>query len=119
MSDFRPQGRQNSADNVFGNIPVGPNEGSLLARFLNSHDFAENSRRAMAQDVRKFARWFSEVNKEPFVVGRVTTRDVADFKNWMRRNLGQAVATVNRALVTLRRFFGWLANEGHVPANVV
>ena len=46
------------------------------------------------------------------MVGRVTTRDVADFKSHLRRDLGQAVATVNRALVTLRRFFGWLVDQG-------
>lgn len=119
MSDSRPQDRQNSHDNVFHGIPVGPDEGSLFARFLDSHDLADNSRRAMVQDVRKFARWFSETNRESFAVGRVTTRDVSDFKNGLRRDQEQAVATVNRALVTLRRFFGWLADQGHVPANIV
>jgi integrase/recombinase XerC len=119
MSDSRPQDRQNSLDNVFHGIPVGPDEGSLFARFLDSHDLADNSRRAMVQDVRKFARWFSEANREPFASGRVTTRDVSDFKNHLRRDQEQAVATVNRALVTLRRFFDWLANQGHVSANVV
>jgi site-specific recombinase XerD len=118
MSNFRPQVRQNSADNVFGEIPVGTDEGSLFARFLDSHDLAENSRRAMVQDVCKFARWFSGANGEPLLVGRVTTRDVADFKNWMRRDLGQAVSTVNRSIVTLRRFFGWLVDQDHVSANI-
>lgn len=119
MSDFRPQGRQNSPDNVFDGIPVGGDEGPLFARFLDSHDLADNSRRAMVQDVRKFARWFSTANREPFAVGRVTTRDVSDFKNALRRDRGQAVATVNRALVTLRRFFKWLVDQGHVPTNPV
>jgi site-specific recombinase XerD len=30
---------------------------------------------------------------------------------------GQAVATVNRALVTLRRFFGWLVEQAHMSSN--
>jgi len=119
MSDSRPQDRQNSPDNVLDGIPVGPDEGALFARFLDGHDLAPNSRRAMTQDVRKFAVWFSTANKEPFVAGRVTTRDVSDFKNWLRRGQEQAVATVNRALVTLRRYFGWLVDQGHVPANPV
>ena len=29
----------------------------------------------------------------------------------------QAVATVNRALVSLRKFFGWLLENGHIPSN--
>lgn len=48
---------------------------------------------------------------------RATTRDVSDFRDHLRREAGQAVATVNRALVTIRRYFQWLADHGHVPAN--
>ena len=69
--------------------------------------------------MRKFARWFSSANREPFTVGRVTVRDITDFKDYLRRECGQAVSTVNRALVTLRGFFQWLADQGHVPANPV
>ena len=47
----------------------------------------------------------------------VTTRDVSDFKDHLRRHQQQAVSTVNRALVSIRRFFGWLAENGHVPVN--
>lgn len=119
MSESRPQSRQNSADMLFKCIPVGAKEGVLFAQFLDSHDFAHNSQRAMQQDMRKFACWFSDVNKEPFDVGRVTTRDVSDFKNHLRRDRGQAVCTVNRCLVTLRRYFRWLCEEGHIPINVV
>ena len=49
----------------------------------------------------------------------MTTRDVTDFKDGLRRQQGQAVATINRALVTLRRFFGWLVEQGHAQANPV
>jgi integrase/recombinase XerC len=73
--------------------------------------------KAFALDLKKFARWFTESNREPFSVKRVVTRDVADFRDHLRREGGQAVATVNRALVTIRRYFGWLADRGHVPAN--
>jgi site-specific recombinase XerD len=50
-------------------------------------------------------------------VERVTTRDITDFKDWLRREQGQAVSTVNRALVTLRRYLGWLAQQGVIAAN--
>ena len=59
----------------------------------------------------------SWANREPFVVGRVTTRDIADFRDHLRRQQGQAVATVNRSLVAVRKFFEWLADRGHVVAN--
>lgn len=117
MSDFRPQDRQNWGDNVFARLRVGQEEPSLFTRFLDAHDFAPNSRRAITQDARKFARWFTEANYEPFKVSRVTTRDITDFRTHFRREQNQAVATVNRSLVTLRRFFGWLVEQGQLSAN--
>ena len=116
-SNLRPEGCENSGDNVFAAVPTGPDEPALFAQFLDSLDLAPNSRRAMSQDVRKFATWFSASNKEPFVTGRVTTRDVTDFKEYLRRDKQQAVATVNRCLVTIRRFFRWLTENGHAKSN--
>lgn len=117
MSTFRPEARQNWGDNVFRNVTVGGEEASLFTQFLRAHDLSPNTRRAFAQDVRKFARWFSSANREPFTVKRVTVRDITDFRDHLRRDDGQAVATVNRALVTLRRFLGWLEDKDHIPAN--
>jgi site-specific recombinase XerD len=106
-----------SGDNVFDGIRVGSDEASLFGQYVAAHDLAANSRKAISQDVRKFARWFASANKEPFKIGRVTTRDITDFRDWLRREKKQAVATVNRCLVTIRCFFGWLADKGHIPAN--
>jgi site-specific recombinase XerD len=108
---------KNWGDNVFDGIPIGKDEARLFGEFVAAHDLAPNSRRAITQDVRKFARWFANANHEPWTVGRVTVRDVTDFKDFLRRDKKQAVATVNRCLVTLRRYFGWLAKEGHIAAN--
>ena len=108
---------KNSGDNVFQSIPVGKEEATLLGQFLAEHDFADNTRKAIVNDLRKFARWFSEANKEPFVVSRVTVRDVADFRDQGRRNLLWSVSAINRALVMLRRFFDWLVANGHLPSN--
>lgn len=118
VSDFCPEDRQNSGGMVFEGVPVGEDEPALLGEYLTAHDFAAETRRAVTNDIKKFACWFVEANGERFVVGRVTTRDIIDFKDHLRRIKGQAVATVNRALVTLRRFFGWLAERGTVTANV-
>ena len=108
---------KNWGDNVFRHCSVGPEEASFVRDYLAAHDFAANSRRAAVQDLRKFAAWFSAANAEPFRVGRVTTRDLTDFRDQLRRQQNQAVTTINRALVTLRRFFGWLVENGQVPAN--
>ena len=103
---------KNSSDNVFRGIRVGENEPGHVAGFLDGHDFAPNTRKAFRTDLRKFARWFSTANAEPFRIARVAVRDVVDFRNHLRRDQGQAVSTVNRALVALRRFFDWLVANG-------
>jgi site-specific recombinase XerD len=108
---------KNPGDSVLRGIPDGEREPGLVAAFLDGHDFAANTRKAFHTDLRKFARWFATVNREPFRVERVTVRDVVDFRNHLRREREQAVATVNRALVALRRFFAWLVTDGHVEAN--
>jgi site-specific recombinase XerD len=110
---------KNSSDNVFGLVSVGQGEAALVEGYLGDQDFAANTRRAVVQDLRKFAGWFAAANAEPFCIKRVTTRDITDFKDGLRRQQGQAVATINRALVTLRRFFGWLVDHGHAQANPV
>lgn len=108
---------KNSGDNVFRNLSVGRDEPSLFSRFLADHDFSANTVRAMKQDMRKFARWFAAANNEPFTVKRVTVRDITDFRDQLRRTDGQAVATVNRCLVSLRRWFAWLVEIEHLATN--
>lgn len=117
MSNFRPESRHNWSDNVFEEIPVGEEETALATPFLTGHDFSSNTQKAIAQDMRKFARWFFQANNEPLRTTRVTVRDVTDFRDWLRREKGQAVSTVNRCLVTLRTYFSWLMKQGHVRAN--
>lgn len=108
---------KNSSDNVFRNIPVEKQEAGLFGEFLDANDFSDLTRKAFTQDIRKFATWFSESNQEPFSISRVTVRDVTDFRKHLREEKEQAVSTVNRALVTIRRFFGWLVEQNHLSAN--
>ena len=98
--------------NVFEGIPVGQEEAALVGAFLKGHDFALGTRKGIVLDLRKLAKWFVQANKEPFAVKRVTTRDVSDFKDYLRRERQQAVATINRTLVMVRRFFAWLVDHG-------
>lgn len=108
---------KNSGDNVFHGIPVGTEEGPLFVQFLDDNDYSSETRRAFTQDVRKFARWFSSANDERFTVSRVTMRDITDFRRNLRVDQGQAVATVNRCLVSIRRFLDWLVEQGHLDSN--
>lgn len=117
LSKSCPEGRQNWGDNVFRGLLVADEEAAHFAQFLEVHDLSPNSRRAFVQDMRKFARWFTSANRESFSANRVTVRDITDFREHLRRDQGQAVATVNRCLVTLRKFFGWLVGQELIDAN--
>ncbi len=97
-----------STDNVFQ---------GLVDQFLKENDFSQNTCRAFRQDLKKFASWFEESNNEAISVARITTRDVSDFRNHLRNESRLAVATVNRALVALRRFLHWLVDQGHIAIN--
>jgi integrase/recombinase XerC len=108
---------KNWGDSVFNGIPAGDQEAALVDHFLTQNDFSPNTQRAFAQDLAKLAKWFTNANREPFTVSRVTTSDVSGFRDHLRRNQGQAVPTVNRALVAVRRFFAWLVEQGHLTAN--
>lgn len=117
MSNSRKQDGKNSGDNVFDGIPVADGQAALAVAFLDGQDFSPHTRRAFRNDLTKFVRWFTTANNEPFSIARVTTRDVADCRDHLRRVKGQAVATVNRCLVTVRCFFDWLLRQGHVATN--
>jgi site-specific recombinase XerD len=103
--------------NVFKGISAKPREQVLWKEFIAANDFASGSVRSMVFDLRRFAKWFVETNKEPFDATRVTTSDISGFRDEMRRTRGLAVATVNHNLVTLRRYLGYLLEKGHININ--
>ena len=108
---------KNCHHNVFDGLLVGTDEPSLVGEYLDSHDFADNTREAIRHDLRKFAAWFVEANRERFAVNRITIRDVVDFRNHLHRDQRQAVSSVNRCLVSIRRFLDHLVQKGYLQAN--
>ena len=90
---------------------------ALVDDFLSAHDYSRHTDRAIRSDLAKFARWFVTANNERFDPARITVRDVADFRDHLLRVRRQAAATVNRALVSVRRFLAYLVRSGALPAN--
>ncbi len=105
---------QNSYDNVFGNH-LTENDQALVSRFLTENDFSKNTIRAFSNDISKFMHWFTSANNEMLDVQRITTRDIADFKDYLKKTM--AVSSVNRHLVSIRRFLGWLNDHGLISSN--
>lgn len=90
---------------------------TTVDEFLSQHDYSPRTAKAFRCDLTKFSRWFTAANNERFDVNRITVRDVADFRSHLRDVRRQSVATVNRALVTLRRFLGHVVSAGTIATN--
>jgi site-specific recombinase XerD len=90
---------------------------SPFEQFLSVNDFAPNTVRALRLDFAKFVKWFEAANQERYEDKRVTPRDVADFRRHLREDRRQAASTINRALVTLRRYFDFLAKIKMIESN--
>ena len=91
---------------------------TLVDDFLSAHDYSHHTDRAIRSDLTKFAKWFVSANDERFDLTRVTVRDIADFREHLSRVRRQSIATVNRALVSIRRFLAHLVQSGALPDNV-
>ena len=117
LSNSYSQGRKNWRDNVFENISTGKNEQLYFGQFLDSYDFSVHTVKALIFDIRKFAMYFTEVNKERFDCSRICVTDLTSFKRFLREDKGQAVSTVNRAIVSLRRYLEHLVEQGIIEAN--
>ncbi len=92
-------------------------ESVLFANFLSVNDFSDHTFKALGHDFKKWVVWFELINEEEYESRRVTIRDVTDFRKHLREERGQAVATVNRALVTLRRYFQFLVEREVIESN--
>ena len=86
-------------------------ESSLFEKFLSVNDFSDHTIKAITHDYQKWVGWFERVNEESYESTRVTIRDVTDFRKYLREERGQAVATVNRCIFTIRRYSQFLVEE--------
>ena len=87
-------------------------------QFVESFDFSRHTKRAFLSDLKKFSQWFQDRNREAFKLDRITMRDVADYRNHLQNTERKAVSTVNRALVTIRRFMEWSVENKLCGKNV-
>jgi integrase/recombinase XerD len=79
-------------------------------------------------DLRHFAAWCESIWKQgreeeiSFTPERVTTPTMTDYRSYLQQELGLKPNSVNRSLISLKRYFAWLlstAKTKHDPAKVV
>lgn len=73
-----------------------------------------------ASDLKQFIGWFesSEQNnqeeKTTFHLEDVATPTLTRYREVMQKTMGLKPATINRRIITLKRFFEWATIEGHI-----
>ena len=116
MTNYCSQDDKNCEHNVFRGISTRPNQEELAQQFIDLLDVSPHTIQALIMDIRKFAKWFTTANSEPWDVERVTNRDVIDFRDHLKLK-NQAVSTINRNLASIRKYFKWLCQQDYITVN--
>jgi integrase/recombinase XerD len=91
-------------------------------------DLAQASVRNYLSDVRHFAAWCEALWREgqeqepPFIPAAVTTPSLTQYRTYLQHVLHLKPTSVNRALISVKRYFAWLLATGQItydPAKVV
>ena len=81
--------------------------------YLEQTGKSANTVKAYLHDVGAFASWFEQTTGDEFSPGIVDPREITDYRGHLLRR-GSSPATVNRRLVSLRRYFFWARKQGMI-----
>ena len=84
--------------------------------YLEQAGKSANTVKAYIHDVAAFAAWFEQTTGDRFVPGIVDPREITDYRGFLLRR-GNSPTTVNRRLVSLRRYFLWAKKQGTINDN--
>lgn len=78
--------------------------------YLQTAGKSNHTSRAYLLDLQSFAAWFRTSNGEDISPRAVDPRDITEYRGYLLRT-GVSPATVNRRLISLRRFFKWAHHQ--------
>ena len=117
MTTYCSQEGRNYEHNVLADISTRHNQAELVCQFLDMLDVSPHTIDALLLDIRKFAKWFTTANSEPWDIERVTPRDITDYREYLQKEKRQAVSTINRNLASIRKYFKWLVQQDYMSVN--
>jgi len=92
----------------------------LLQRFIQhprSHDRSELTVRSYSSDLKLFAKWFYETNREELTPQSITPIDLREYKRCLLEDRSVKPATVNRRLASISAFCKWAQEQGLIDGN--
>jgi integrase/recombinase XerD len=106
-------------------LSAGGEEG--LERFAGylreDQDLSADTVRNYLSDLRQFAAFCEatwaegEEAGEPFSPANVTTPTITLYRSHLKNALGLKPATINRHLISIKRYFGWAVDEALIPRD--
>lgn len=91
---------------------------SKFSDWLRNEDKSESTIRTYLSVLERFTVWFEETDGEPFDPKKITTLTLLDYRSYQQNVLEMKPTTINKSIATLKTFFGWLADQGHIENNV-
>jgi integrase/recombinase XerC len=88
-----------------------------FVRSLEAADLAAATRCGYAADLGRFRAWIGDGRGESIVLRRITTVDLANYRQQLIRSEKLRAASVNRKVQALKKFFGWAEHKKLIPAN--
>jgi site-specific recombinase XerD len=81
--------------------------------YLEQTGKSANTVKAYVHDVGAFSSWYEQTTGDEFAPGIVDPREITEYRGHLLQR-GSSPATVNRRLVSLRRFFLWAKKQGMI-----
>ncbi|WP_018750745.1 tyrosine-type recombinase/integrase [Paenibacillus sanguinis] len=104
---------------------ISKQRGQVIQNFIHvlttQKDLSAKTLREYASDLKHFIHWFEALNgvenKETFPIEQIVTSTLMSYREDMQQTMGLKTTTINRRLVTLKRFFDWATSEGIIAVD--
>ncbi len=85
--------------------------------WLRNEDKGDKTIRTYLSVMTKFVAWYEETEDKVFEPQDVTPVLLQDYRSYMQTVKSCKPATINKALATLKTFFSWAVDTGHIDVN--
>jgi integrase/recombinase XerC len=86
--------------------------------YLGKQDLSKSTIRNYSSDIENFIHWYDDQHGEEVKVNQITAYHLDFFREQMLKAKRLKVASVNRKIQTLKRFFGFLIRKKIIKTNV-